>query len=158
MTKRSLDFQTIEEVIDEINRLRHDKYQQLGKWNLAQICEHLSGTIKVGLDGGFPQLPRLIQKIVTEPFVRRIIRTRRMASGMPTVKALKPAPIIEADQPAAIDECIAQFERANQATDPFPPHPFGNLSAEQWKQLQCVHAAHHLGFLIPEREQTAATA
>lgn len=76
MKRRSLDFHSADEVITEINRLRESGYQQLGRWNLSQICEHLAGTIQ--------------------------------------------------DHPMVDD-----------------------LSVEDWREFMWIHAAHHLGFLVP---------
>jgi hypothetical protein len=151
MQRRSLEFRDADAVIAEIRHLQESGYSILGKWNLAQMCEHLSGTLRIGLDGGNGRMPWALRKLVGEPMVRRIIRTRRMMSGVPAPKEIIPKASGDMDDPSAIDDCITLLERARDAAGPLPPHPLGDMSVDEWKQLNWVHCAHHLSFLVPKK-------
>ena len=121
----------------------------LGKWNLTQICEHLDATMRLSLDGHSIRVHRLFRALIGGPMMRHVIRTRRMMAGIPVVDPLRPRAPDGPDDPGIIDRCIATTERAREATETLHPHPVADLTTEQWKQLQWVHAAHHLGFLVP---------
>jgi hypothetical protein len=73
--------------------------------------------------------------------------TARIPSGIPTNDRLAPP----ADVPeAAIDEFIALARKFESYDGPFPIHPlFGRLTPEEWRQFNLLHAAHHLGHLVP---------
>lgn len=151
MERRSLDFRDADVVIAEIRRLRSEGYTMLGKWNLSQICEHLNATMRIALDPGDRRLPRPIRALVFSPMMRQVVRSRRMRSGLPTLKTLRPAAPGGPDDPDAINTCIATLERARDLPDAPLRHPAIDLSVGDWQQLSWIHAAHHLGFLIPKQ-------
>ncbi|QDV33403.1 DUF1569 domain-containing protein [Tautonia plasticadhaerens] len=157
MGRRSLDFRDADAVIAEIRRLQGGGYTMLGKWTLTQMCEHLTSTFRVGLDGVDRRLPWLFRKLVGEPMARHVTRTRRMISGVPAPREVVPTAPGGPDDPALIDACIATIERARDATSLPRPHPMADLTVAQWKELNWVHCAHHLGFLVP-RDGLAAPA
>ncbi|WP_161602140.1 DUF1569 domain-containing protein [Tautonia marina] len=155
MQHRSLDFRDADAVIAEIRHLQHGGYTKLGKWNLAQMCDHLRQTLRMGLDGSDRRLPWVVRTLVTGPIFRRVIKTRRMKSGIPVPKELVPTSPDGPDDPAAIDACIATLQEARDASGPLPKHPVADLTVDQWKQLNWIHCAHHLGFLIPHAQPVA---
>jgi hypothetical protein len=63
-----------------------------------------------------------------------------------TVKAPDAATDAEAVQKFA--ETVERFRRHGGALHPSPL--FGTMTREEHARLQAIHAAHHLGFLIPK--------
>src|SRR5439155_25098381 len=55
MTKdrRELRFATLRDVPPDVERLLATRHRTLGRWSLAQICNHLSESIRYSLEG-FP--------------------------------------------------------------------------------------------------------
>ncbi len=154
-TRRQLDFQTAEEVIAEIRRLQETGYQPLGNWSLTQICEHLDKTMTGGMEGTNARLPWILRKTVGKWFVQSVLKTHRMSRGIPTVKVLRPSQPSREEISAVIDQCVETLKRAERFSGPLPPHALcDNLSVEDWKKLNWVHAAHHLSFLKPAAEPT----
>jgi hypothetical protein len=149
MERRSLDLHDADAVIDEIRRLRDDGYDRLGKWNLAQICEHLTSTMRIALEPVGRRMPRPIRALVFTPLMRRVVRTRRMKAGLPTIKPLLPTCPTGPDDSASINDCITMLERARDISDTPIQHPAIDLTNEEWQQLSWVHASHHLSFLLP---------
>ncbi len=149
MTKRRhLDLHSLDEVIAEVERLRDGGYTATGKWNLSQMAEHLSGTIRIGIDGDEKRLPWLMRKVAWH-VLARARRTRKMFNGAPTLPRLVPAPT-GSDDPAEINRLIATLAEARDFAGPLPPYPLcDGLTLEDWKDLMVVHSQHHLGFLIP---------
>jgi hypothetical protein len=155
MQRRSLDFRDADAVIADIRRLHQGGYTKLGKWNLAQMCDHLRATLRLGLDGSDRRLPWIVRTAITGPIFRHVIKTRRMKTGLPVPKELVPTSPDGPDDPAAIEACIATLQEARDATGPLPKHPVADLTVDQWKQVNWVHCAHHLSFLIPKAQTVA---
>ena len=72
-----------------------------------------------------------------------------MPAGNPTIRETIPPP--GGDEAAAVEqlrEVVAMFQAH---TGPYHPSPFfGALDRESCTQMQLVHCAHHLSFLIPK--------
>lgn len=146
--RRYLDLHSLDEVIAEVQRLRDGGYTAVGKWNLSQMADHLSETVRIGIDGDEKRLPWIMRKVAWH-VLARARRTRRMFNGAPTVPRLIPE-TLEADDSSKIENLIASLEEARDFPGPLPPYVLcDGLSLEQWKDLMVVHSQHHLGFLIP---------
>lgn len=148
--KRKLDFQTGDEVIAEIQRLRRDGYTIGKNWNLTQACEHLNATMLGGMDGFGFRLPWILRATVIRWIFNRKLRTRKMSSG-PTLARLKPTTDSRSDDETIIEECLATIERAKSFEGSLDDYPFlDDLKTEDWRQFMWMHAGHHLGFLSPK--------
>ena len=56
-----------------------------------------------------------------------------------------------ADDPAVLENFRATVAELENFTGEFHPSPlFGQLSPAQWRRIHLIHAAHHLGFLVPD--------
>ena len=149
--RRSVDFGSGQEAIDEINRLRQEGYVKTGNWNLSQICEHLDETMTGGMDGFGFRLPWVLRATVGKWGFGYALRTRKLMSGAPTFRRLKPDMSREEDSDAPIDSCIETIRRAASFAGPIDDHPLvDNLDVDDWKEFMWIHAAHHLGFLVPK--------
>lgn len=149
MQRRPLTLRSADDVLEEIDRLQATGYDRAGNWSLAQICQHLDKTMTGGLDGFGFKLPWILRATVGNFLVRRIIKKGRMARFSAPKKVL---PRIDGatDDLEVIDKCRATLRRAAAAAGPLPPYPLATkMSLDDWKQLQWIHASHHLGFLVP---------
>lgn len=149
MPRRQLRFQDFDSVARELEDLRQSGYTKVGKWDLSQVCEHLSIAMKGSIHGmNVRPAPWLVRKLVA-PFVyRSIIKTGKMMEGIKVPDLLLPGD--SSNDAQAVADCILDLETVKNHQGPFAPHPFfGALAPDEWKQLHLVHAAHHLSFLIP---------
>ena len=148
--RRRLQFEHFADIIAELDRLERAPYQALGKWNLAQICEHCNHYLRGSLDG-FPfkiPLGWLIRNTLGRSLKRKWLTERAMKPGMMT--APQTVPTVAANDPKPIAESRELLRRA-QTTTQWQPSPFlGTLTPAEWETLHCVHFGHHLGFLIPQ--------
>ena len=151
MERRTLDFASADEVIEEINRLRRGGYQKTGNWNLTQVCQHLNGTMTGGMDGFGFRLPWILRATVNKWAFRYTLKTRKLGKGFPTFKSLKPTETDSGDDDdGLIDQCIECLRRVADFPGPLSDYPLLNeISVDDWRQFMWIHAAHHLGFLIP---------
>ncbi len=159
MQRRKLDLPDADAVIAEVSRLRDQGYQPTGKWNLSQICEHLAGTSRFGLDPTNRKVPWIIRKLVTNFLFRRLLKTRSMPKGVPAPRGFVPKLTSSSDDPAKIEDYINLVNEIRDLEGPFPSFPMAdNVRYEDWKQFQWIHAAHHLSFLVPNQEREAVQA
>ena len=153
MERRTLNFHSANEVVAEIERLQQGGYEKLKKWNLTQICDHIGETTRLGMEGSSFRMPWLFRVTFGKWFLRGVLKDRKMRAGTPTAKVLEPKPA-EHDNPEVVAQCIETYRRAAEFSGPLPPHPLvDNLTLEDWKELTWIHAAHHLGFLIPKDQE-----
>jgi hypothetical protein len=150
ISKRSLDFHSGDEVIAEIKRLQEGGYVQTKNWNLTQICEHLDVIMTGGMEGFGFRMPRILRATVLKWIIGRILKQRKMSSA-PTLDRLKPKSPDGPDDPSVIDHCIETIHRAKAFDGSMEDYPFvDNMTPDMWRQFMWLHAAHHLGFLVPK--------
>ncbi len=156
--RRTLRFQNFSESVADARDLLARGYLQLGKWNLSQTLGHLSDWLRFPVEG-YPSAPFPLNfvlwgmKITIGPGMRRkIIRNQEFSSGKPTM----PSTVKAADQQtdaqamAEFERVVAQFESHSGSWHASPL--FGNMTRNEHRELQLLHVAHHLSFLIPKRE------
>jgi hypothetical protein len=147
--RRQLFFAGLEEVMPEVERLAAG-YKAVGQWSLGQICNHLTASfnfVTVGVSGSSPsnapEDPRLA-----------LIRTRFFRAGrFPDGKSAPVSELVPGtglDDRAEAEALCDALARFDLATGPCRAHPFlGSMTKEEWSRFQCLHAAHHLGFVVP---------
>lgn len=144
---RQLTFQDLNEILPEVERLLTG-YTATGQWSLAQICHHLSTTIRL--------TSRPASNVPESTPEQNAIREAFFAAGVFPPGRQSPAPFIP---PPALDaateaQSLAEsIKRFQAATGPYPAHPYlGQLDANQWHRFHAMHAAHHLGFVAPRED------
>jgi hypothetical protein len=148
MGQRPLQFQDFPEALAEVDRLHRGGYTKLGRWDLAQVCDHLTYFVQGSLDGHPYTVPWLFKVLFGRLYLRRILSQRRMKAGVPTPQ--KPLPAPGGDEAAAVDRFKQTIERLRAHPGELHPSPFfGYLTPQQWRDQHLIHCAHHLGFLLP---------
>ena len=145
--RRKLSFDTFEEILTEVDELLESGYEQAGNWSLGQICNHLAIFLRGSVEGFSFKLPAPIRFLLYHLIFKRILRDKKMATGVRVPKSFLPP---EEKRDDAIE--VANFK---EALDAFMHHKgeyhkspgFGKLTREEWHQLQLIHCAHHLSFL-----------
>jgi hypothetical protein len=152
--RRPLRFNDLDEVVRDAEELLAKGYEKAGKWDLAQVCEHVTNWMTYPLDG-FPKPPlpvRAILRLMRATIGRRMFeKTLRdgMSPGQPTSPLSVPPP--DGDAAAAVAKLRAAVERWKAHTGKIHPSPlFGRTSKDEATKLQLVHAGHHLSFLVPK--------
>ena len=149
MPTRDLTLNSLDDAIAEITRLRDSGYTSTANWNLSQTCEHLTGTMRIGLDGSVPRLPWIQRKVFGAMF-RFLIWRRSMPRGAGTLPELVPNERAE-DDPALIETCLATLAESRDFPGPLKPYPLmDGMTLEMWKELMTIHAQHHLRLLEPK--------
>lgn len=149
MTQRELSFANFKDMRAELDRLQRNGYDRSGQWDLAQVCDHLDYFMAGTIDGHPFHVPWVLKVLFGRMVLKRILSKRKMKRGVFTPQ--KPLPAAGGDEAAAVAKLkntISRFEahQGDYIDSPF----FGHLTPEQWHDLHLIHAAHHLGFLIPK--------
>jgi len=147
--RRKVHYHNLNELMADVELLSGGGYRQLGNWNLGQVCQHLAGGLKMGLDGTSLKFPWYLKLI--GPLVKRRFLTKTMPAGfkLPPQGAEELVPSHSATDQQGIDtlhSAVARWHREPQRV----MHPmFGRMSPEEWEQFTCRHAELHMSFLLP---------
>lgn len=153
--RRTLKFDSLDEIVRDAEQLLAAGYNRVGKWDLAQACGHVSEWMRYGMDG-FPRAPWflrpmfwLLRNTVGGRIFRRSLATLKMPDGAPTAPESVPQP--DGDAAAA----VARLKEIVKRMKAFPGEPIrspflGRMTRDEWVKLHLMHAGHHLGFLIPK--------
>ncbi len=146
--RRPLTFASMDRIMPEVDRLLAG-HRTLKKWSLGQICNHLNGAIRFSVEGPPVLAPWPIRAIVGPLMKRRVFGRGRMPEGVKLPEKYAPKPGLDARAEAeALRAAIGLFAAH---TGPPTVHPlFGRLTAEEWRRFHCIHAAHHLGYVVPD--------
>lgn len=154
-THRRLVFENLDQAVEEARSLLARGYAASGQWNLAQVCGHCNDWLRFPIDG-YPKAPfpinlmlMVLRPTMGKSMRKKIIRDGEFAAGKPTMPSTVKA--VDASTDAAAVEQLAQTaKRFEQHAGPWHASPlFGRMTKDEHRQLQLVHCAHHLGFLIP---------
>lgn len=158
--RRELDFGSLDEMLDDARCLLEGGYQRLRQWHLADVCRHLAIALCGSIDGIDFRPPWWMP--LMRPVIRRsLFGKRRIPEGIKAPPVLTPASQSDdqhAEDKAALAELTQAVERFQAHTGPLQPSPvLGRLTHEQWREFHCIHAAHHLSFLLPRASAPART-
>ncbi len=145
--RRTLRFESVDEVIPEVERLLAG-HTTVGNWSLARICQHLAGAIRLAVD--MPATTRHDPSLqIGAERVAEIFATGMLPEGFPLPTALATSePLGEHEAADRLREAIDYYKAS---PGPVAAHRFfGPLTKEQWDHLQRIHCAHHLSFAIPK--------
>ncbi|WP_020468557.1 DUF1569 domain-containing protein [Zavarzinella formosa] len=153
--RRPLEFQSLDEMLVDVENLHHYGYRPVGKWNLTQVTGHLGEWMRYPMDG-FPRMPPpvrammwVLRNTIGKQAKRKILTTKTFAMGGPTIKESVPVP--DGDEQEAISRFRDVVGRMKAYEGVLIPSPlFGPLTRDEWVGLSLIHAAHHLSFLLPK--------
>jgi Protein of unknown function (DUF1569) len=149
--RRELHFETIEDILADVERLNLGKVKTLGNWSGGQILKHLAIVMNDCIDGAAFRLAWPIRML------GRVMKKRILTKGMTPGFQLKRQAAGALVPPAlSWEEGLNIFRTAVhrlQTESKRAPSPFlGEMTREEWNQLHCRHAELHLSFLVPVGE------
>ena len=155
--RRTLSFQNLGKVADDVRALHADGYTAVGNWDLSQVCGHLVEWMRFPMDG-FPEsrfpmnwLFAIMRITMGRRILRKILAGDSMKSGGPTLPATVPE--TGGDEAGAVRSLCDTIARLQTHDGPLHPSPvFGDIDLQTLTKLQLIHCAHHLSFLLPKQE------
>ena len=152
---RSIRLATLDDVSTEIERLHRSGYQQAGKWNLSQTCEHLADWMSFPMDG-FPKMSFAVslflgamRTVRGKAMMHKFIEEQSMPPNQPTIPQTVHAET--GDEGASMARLQAMIRRLEEHRGTIHPSPlFGAMNRQELIALQMGHCNHHLNFLVPK--------
>jgi Protein of unknown function (DUF1569) len=151
--RRKLSFQSLDEISAEVERLANAReIRTLGNWSAGQNFKHLAIVMHGAIDGMVLKMPFPMNVLM--PVIVLFMKKRFLSKPMPAgfrmneaqAKVLIPPETSLEEGLAAIRSGLQRLKTETKRE----PHPFmGNLSRDEWTQLQCRHCELHLSFLDP---------
>lgn len=149
--RRTLRFNTLDEILAEGRRIAAPGVRHTGNWNAAQTLDHVARPMVYAIDG-FPFKAPLPIRIFGRLMKGRILR-KGMSPGITPPARIRAA--FEADADLTVETALGTLEEAiaRASVDGSMTHAspiFGPLSYAEWVQVQCRHAELHFSFFFPE--------
>jgi hypothetical protein len=155
VARRSVGFNDLDEVVRDAESLLAKGYDKAGQWDLAQVCNHLAEWLRFPVEG-FPRAPApiramlwMMRKTIGRKKLLGYITTKCFPAGKPTM----PQTVFEpgGDATEAVAKVRKSVEALKAYTGEIVPSPlFGAMTKDEAVQMQLVHCAHHLSFLVPK--------
>lgn len=143
--REGLRFETIEDVIEDINTLRRG-YGIAGTWTLPIMCAHLAATVDLRMQPG-PFAPNTPEQDARREMMLATLSSGKLPSGLPAPPQLVPQ---TAAPESAIDQAIDALKRLRDFRGDLAPHRlFGQMNNSDAHKLSLIHCAHHLSHLAP---------
>jgi hypothetical protein len=147
--RRTLRFESYDEVLAEAERLARMPVRMLGNWSQGQIYKHLAVAIDTMIDGATFNLPAPMRWVL-RTFMKRRMLSRTLPAGFKLpAKAVNAIPA----EDTTLEEGLALLRQAIariQATSERAMHPgFGRIPAAEWDAFQLRHCELHLSFIVP---------
>ena len=153
VTLRNLQFDDLDQVIAEVQRLHDDGYTKLGNWSLGQCCNHLAQAMNMTVDQYSLRFPPPISTINRILFFKTMWAPQLLSKlSLPTLPGFGQTKPI--DDTEGMNRLIDSAGRIRAARDAeLKRHPlFGRLTKDQWNSFHVFHAQRHLGFLVPAKQ------
>lgn len=150
--RRALAFDTIDDVIEDVNRIAQaDTNQTLsvsGQWTAGEILTHLSAWIEYGYEG-YPMAPApWIVRQGMKLFLRSILKNGMKPGGkIPGVEGGTTGQIKVATQTGCQRYLVALNRLGSSEPVKYPSPGFGDLSSEKRVKLNLRHAELHLSYI-----------
>ena len=146
--RRQLDFQTEDDVIADVRRLRKG-YKKLGQWSLPQICYHVAVPMKEFAPPEPADLERTPEQEKRKSgFVDYIVAERKLKPEWMTAAGewIPPETAGDAEIGAFLDALRTERDYPH---DRIMMGPLGPVMIDEFRTVTFVHAAHHLRHLVP---------
>ncbi len=149
---REIRFDSIDDAVAEIERVamadRDGRLKRCGNWTAGQIFGHLSSWIDYAFDGypsemKPPWIIRFILKFQKHKFIKgpmpRGVKIPRVPGGTYATEAISTED--------GRSRVVNSFERLRREKPARASPIFGEMTHEEWAQLNLRHAELHLGFV-----------
>jgi hypothetical protein len=144
--RRPLHFNSIDEILAELDILKRGPRTTTGAWSGGQNFEHLARFVDCSLDGFPMTLPWWMR------LAGRLFKKKALQGPFPAgyknkgaaADAFHPGETNWEDGMAHYRRSLARLKSESQR---HPSPLFGDLARDEWDQLHCRHAELHLSFI-----------
>ncbi|MFT4555664.1 MAG: hypothetical protein ACI92S_000996 [Planctomycetaceae bacterium] len=142
--RRKVRYSSLDEFLQEAERLSQADVRMLGNWSQGQIYGHLARTMDGSIDGMNFLLPAPARFLVSL-LMKRNFLYGALPAGFKSAPEFVPDDTSLEDELAALRKAVArQNEEPNRVLHP----AFGNIGKEGWINFHLRHAELHMSFLV----------
>ena len=151
MTRRTLSFKNLDEVLGDLENLTGKEVKTHGTWSFYQILNHLAigAEWAMNLKDDFTPAEKVeIKPALGRKLFERMVKSGKMKDGF--VNPASPQQREEGDEGKELERLKQAVSGLKNYNGEHPPHlVFGELSDDEWRVWCAIHCAHHLGFAEP---------
>lgn len=144
--RRTLRFESFDDVLNDAERLVMANAGTVGKWTLGQILEHLAITMEKSIDGFQSRAAWPIRLLARTLMKEKVLRDGMRAGFRLPKNAEAELVCAAADTQTALDRLRRAVTRLRNECGRAPHPAFGKLAINEWNQLHLRHAELHLSF------------
>src|SRR4051812_5485418 len=80
--RRPLKFDSLDQVMPEVDQLLEEGHTLGGNWTLAQICQHLAGAMRLAVEGAPVKSPWIVRRTIGPWYMNRMLGRGEMPEGL----------------------------------------------------------------------------
>lgn len=148
--RRTLRFNSLDEILADLAGLEGRKLKTLGNWTAGQIFAHLAIPANGAIDGmklSPPWYLRILGRIFKKKFLNGSMPPGFKLPKSVEAELVPPTTTSEAEGLATLRRAI---HRLKTETHREPSPLVGPMTIEDWNLLNCRHCELHLSFIVPE--------
>ncbi|MGE0605679.1 MAG: DUF1569 domain-containing protein [Pirellulales bacterium] len=145
--RRQLHFDTLDDIVAELDRLEGQPLRSLGNWTVGQNLSHLAAVMNAAIDGADFKAPWIIRLLV--PLFKRKLLAGPMPPGFKLPKRAASFMPCETDTAAGFAALRQAIHRLRTENHRELSPVFGSLTLDEWINLHCRHCELHLSFIVP---------
>jgi len=143
--RRTIQFDTLDDVLAEAQRLQTSGYDRAGNWSLGQVCNHLAAAVDMFAAQPARLIPGPVQRLMQGAFLHTTVLGKfgnALGLRLPTIKPQN-RPVDDAEGVQRLQESFLKLRHAG---------------ADHLIPFHLWHSGHHFSFLIPQSESDVAKA
>ena len=146
--RREVNYHSLDDIVDDAQRLVAAEASTTGNWSVGRILEHLARTMDISLDGTDLKAPWLIRFFLGNFIMKKRVLHNKMSPGYRLPPKVDAALVSEeVDAQAALEHLQQAVERLKQETHREPSPFLGPMTVEEWDLLHCRHSELHMSFI-----------
>ena len=147
--RRTLHFNTLDDILADVERLAQGKVRALGNWLPGEALKHLTVPMFWSLDGA-PIKGAWYIRMGGWLMKNRFLRNPMRAGFKLPENFARQLVVGETSWEDGLHAFRTTIGRLKTETQRHPSPFLGELTREQWDQLHCRHCELHLSFLIAD--------
>lgn len=146
--RRTLRYNTFDELLADAERLAASDTRTLGNWSLGQILQHLAKSLDMMIDGPPFLLPAPL-RLFMRVFMKKKMLSATLSPGFKLPKRAGRYLPGSTTTEEGLRLLRAAVQRV-KGTAQRGPHPaFGKMGPGEWDEFQLRHCEMHMSFVVP---------
>ena len=141
--RRTVRYESLNDLLEDAERLANCEARTLGNWTQGQIYKHLAQALDVSIDGA-DLMPAPMRFVLNLLFKKKFL-SKAIPAGFKAPEKFVPDETSVDEGLAALRTAVA---RQNEVSDRAPHPGFGKISRAEWDLFHLRHAEMHMSFIV----------